>query len=105
MTMITFILLHIPFTANLRYPDTSIFTREFLTNRTLFIAFLMTIVWAIVLTEIDFMQRLFGTVSLDDRAWFVAIMISVVALLIGEAGKAVGQRVLRKSLAGSESPV
>ncbi|MDU9375889.1 Calcium-transporting ATPase [Methanocorpusculaceae archaeon Sp1] len=104
MTMITFILLHIPFTANLRFPDASIFTREFLTNRTLFIMFLVVIAWAVILTEIGFMQSLFGTAALGEQAWFVAIMIAVVALFLGEAGKAIARRVLKRSPAGAAVP-
>lgn len=105
MTMITFILLHIPFTANLRYPDTTIFTREFLSNRMLFFSFLMALVWAVAITEVGFMQRLFGTASLDGTAWFVAILISVAALLLAEVTKYIARRLLKKlgtpSAAGS----
>lgn len=97
MTMITFILLHISFTANLRYPNTTIFKREFLSNRMLFISFLMALVWAVVITELGFMQQLFGTASLDGTAWFVAILISIAALLLAEVMKYIARRLLKKS--------
>jgi Ca2+-transporting ATPase len=63
------------------------FTRDFLTNKNLFIAFGAILLISVLITELNFMQKIFGTVPLTGLQWGISLLLAISALIIAELGK------------------
>ena len=67
--------------------DESLFGGSILANRPLLIATGLSVLTIILATELPFLQRILGTVSLSIDQWVVCILVSLSLILVEEARK------------------
>jgi Ca2+-transporting ATPase len=79
--------------------DESLFGGSILANRPLLIATGLSVLTIVFATELGFLQRILGTVSLSIDQWAVCILVALSLVVIQEARK------LLKSRAGDEAGV
>ena len=67
--------------------DESVFAGSILANRPLLIATGLSVLTIILATELPFLQRILGTVSLSVDQWAVCIVVSLSLVVAEEARK------------------
>jgi Ca2+-transporting ATPase len=96
MALTVFAISQAPLALSLRFPDTSIFRRETLSNKLLNFAIFWNVAAMLVVTEVPLLRNLFHTTNLSLRQWGVCLLIAVVILLLGEAVKPLLRLIPRK---------
>jgi Ca2+-transporting ATPase len=84
MAMVTFGLLAIPFSLNLRRPFGTVFSKTTLSNRKLLLAYGWIIAIMILITILPFLQNIFHTTPLTQQEWTFIGLASIIFLLGGE---------------------
>jgi len=84
MAMVMFSILQIPFSLNLRHPRETVFRRETISNPRLLYAYGWIVLAMILVTEIGFFQRLFGTEPMELRQWGIVFLAAFVFIFLGE---------------------
>jgi Ca2+-transporting ATPase len=76
--------------------DASLFSGSILSNQPLLIATGISVLSIILATELGFLQRILGTVSLSPDQWAVCIVVSLSLLVVEEVRKFLKIRVHRE---------
>ncbi|MEO1057346.1 MAG: cation-transporting P-type ATPase [Actinomycetota bacterium] len=92
MAFVTFAYAHIALALNLRFENLTIFQRSTLTNRNLWLAFVVVLLVPILITELGVFRDVFDTVPLTANQWAVGAAAALVLLVVGEGAK-LGERV------------
>jgi Ca2+-transporting ATPase len=87
MALSAFAYAHISIALSLRYPDQSIFRRETLTNRNLWLSFAWAILGMVLITEMPLFRNIFKVIALVPRQWGFCLLIALIILLFGELMK------------------
>jgi P-type Ca2+ transporter type 2C len=87
MGIVAFSLLSISMGLSSRSETQSAFNRDVFHDRTQFMLYGMAVVVTIMATEIHFLQRLLGTVSLTGNQWLSCIVAAVILMLVDEIVK------------------
>jgi Ca2+-transporting ATPase len=85
-------LMHIVAALEVREPKETIFTRYTIENRRFVQLIGLTLVLTFLVTELDFLQRIFDTVPLTSRQWGICLLAPVVYLAIAELVKVFDRR-------------
>lgn len=101
MAMTVFAVAHIAVALNLRFPDTSVFRRETMSNPRLFLSFLWAIAGMVVITEIPLLREIFETTALRPSQWGVCLAMTAALLLLGELFKVVAGLVPPRTAKGA----
>jgi Ca2+-transporting ATPase len=88
----TFVLFQFFNILNARSDRNSVFRRQTLTNRHLWIALAAVILLQVGVTHVGFMQRLFDTTSISGAQWLIAIAVASSVLWLEELRKIVVRR-------------
>lgn len=86
-------LLHIVVAMEWRDPDASIFSHATLANGRFVTLVLAVVGLTFLVTTLDGLQRIFGTVDLDGEQWRACLLVAVAFLVLVELGKVVLRRV------------
>ena len=92
MGLTTLSLMHIVAALEVREPTQTIFSRYTLENRRFVQLIGLTLVLTLLVTELDFLQRIFDTVSLTSSQWGICLLGPIVYLAIAELVKAFDRR-------------
>jgi P-type Ca2+ transporter type 2C len=92
MGLTTLSLMHIVAAVEVRDPTQTIFSRYTLENRRFVKLIGLTLVLTFLVTELNFLQRIFDTASLTSSQWGLCLLGPVVYLAIAELVKAVDRR-------------
>jgi Ca2+-transporting ATPase len=92
MAFNTFVLFQFFNILNARSDRNSVFRRQTLTNRHLWIALAAVILLQVGVTHVGFMQRLFDTTSISGAQWLIAIAVASSVLWLEELRKIVVRR-------------
>jgi P-type Ca2+ transporter type 2C len=92
MGLTTLSLMHIVAAVEVRDPTQTIFSRYTLENRRFVKLIGLTLVLTFLVTELNFLQRIFDTVSLTSSQWGLCLLGPVVYLAIAELVKALDRR-------------
>jgi len=92
MGLTTLSLMHIVAALEVREPTETIFRRYTLDNRRFVQLIGVTLVLTFLVTELDFLQRIFDTVSLSSSQWGLCLLGPIVYLAIAELVKALDRR-------------
>jgi P-type Ca2+ transporter type 2C len=92
MGLTTLSLMHIVAALEVREPTQTIFSRYTLENRRFVQLIGVTLVLTFLVTELNFLQRIFDTVSLTSSQWGICLLGPVVYLAISELVKAFDRR-------------
>jgi len=84
MALTIFAYAHVPIAINLRYPDQSIFRRETLSNRNLWLSFTWAILGMVLITELPLFRNIFKITALEPAQWGFCLLIALAILLLGE---------------------
>lgn len=87
MALTVFAYAHVPIAISLRFPDASIFRRETLTNRNLWLSFAWAILGMIMITEIGLFRSIFATARLTAEQWLLCLGVAFAILLLSELAK------------------
>ncbi len=87
MALTVFAYAHVPIAISLRFPDASIFRRETLTNRNLWLSFAWAILGMIMITEIGLFRSIFATARLTADQWLLCLGVAFAILLLSELAK------------------
>jgi P-type Ca2+ transporter type 2C len=85
-------LMHIVAAVEVREPTQTIFTRYTIANRRFVQLIGLTLVLTFLVTELDFLQRVFDTVPLTSRQWGICLLAPIVYLAIAELVKMFDRR-------------
>lgn len=96
MALTVFAISQAPLALSLRFPDTSIFRRETLSNKLLNFAIVWNVAAMLAVTEVPLLRNLFHTTNLSLKEWGLCFLISLVILLLGEAVKPILRLIPRK---------
>lgn len=96
MALTVFAYAHVSAALNLRYPDTSIFRRETLSNYKLWLSFVWSIVGMVLIAEVGFLRDVFKTTHLSLQQWGICLGVAAAVMLIGELLKPVMKLIPRK---------
>ena len=92
MAFNTFVLFQFFNILNARSDRNSVFRRQTLTNRHLWVALAAVILLQVGVTHVGFMQRLFDTTSISGAQWLIAIAVASSVLWLEELRKAIVRR-------------
>jgi Ca2+-transporting ATPase len=92
MGLTTLSLMHIVAALEVREPTQTIFSRYTLENRRFVQLIGVTLVLTFLVTEVNFLQRIFDTVSLTSSQWGLCLLGPIVYLAIAELVKAFDRR-------------
>ena len=92
MGLTTLSLMHIVAAVEVRDPTQTIFSRYTIENRRFVQLIGLTLVLTFLVTELNFLQRIFDTVSLTSSQWGLCLLGPVVYLAIAELVKAFDRR-------------
>jgi P-type Ca2+ transporter type 2C len=92
MGLTTLSLMHIVAALEVREPTQTIFRRYTLDNRRFVQLIGLTLVLTLLVTELDFLQRIFDTVPLTSAQWGICLLGPVAYLVIAELVKALDRR-------------
>ena len=92
MGMSTFALFRLFSSLETADEDESVFGGSIFANRPLLIATGLSVLTIILATELPFLQRILGTVSLSVDQWVVCIVVSLSLIVAEEARKLLGIR-------------
>jgi P-type Ca2+ transporter type 2C len=92
MGLTTLSLMHIVAALEVREPTETIFRRYTLENRRFVQLIGVTLVLTFLVTELNFLQRIFDTVSLTSSQWGICLLGPIVYLAIAELVKAFDRR-------------
>ncbi len=88
MGVTTFSLFNLWFSLATADEDRSIFSGDILSNPTLLKTTGLSVLAIVLATELGFLQRLLGTVSLDLDQWVICLVVSLAILVVAEGRKA-----------------
>lgn len=89
MALVGLSLMNISVALNLRFPEESAFGPSTFSNPKLLWAFAWAFVGAMLITQLDVLQDVFGTLPLTGWQWAICLAPAVLLLLLGELGKVV----------------
>jgi Ca2+-transporting ATPase len=92
MGLTTLSLMHIVAALEVREPTLTVFSRYTLENRRFVKLIGVTLVLTFLVTELNFLQRIFDTVSLTSSQWGICLLGPIVYLAIAELVKALDRR-------------
>jgi P-type Ca2+ transporter type 2C len=92
MGLTTLSLMHIVAAMEVREPTQTIFSRYTFENRRFVKLIGLTLVLTLLVTELDFLQRIFDTVSLTSSQWGLCLLGPVLYLAVAELVKALDRR-------------
>jgi P-type Ca2+ transporter type 2C len=92
MGLTTLSLMHIVAALEVRDPKQTIFSRYTLENRRFVQLIGLTLVLTLLVTELDFLQRIFDTVPLTSAQWGLCLIGPIVYLAVSEVVKVFGRR-------------
>ena len=92
MGLTTLSLMHIVAALEVREPTQTVFSRYTLENRRFVQLIGITLALTFLVTELDFLQRIFDTVSLTSTQWGICLLGPIVYLAITELVKALDRR-------------
>jgi P-type Ca2+ transporter type 2C len=92
MGLTTLSLMHIVAALEVRDPTQTIFSRYTLDNRRFVQLIGLTLVLTLLVTELNFLQRIFDTVPLTSTQWGICLLGPIVYLAIAELVKALDRR-------------
>jgi P-type Ca2+ transporter type 2C len=92
MGLTTLSLMHIIAAVEVRDPTQTIFSRYTIENRRFVQLIGLTLVLTLLVTELDFLQRIFDTVPLTSSQWGVCLLGPVAYLVVAEIVKAFDRR-------------
>ena len=92
MGLTTLSLMHIVAALEVREPTQTIFSRYTLENRRFVKLIGVTLVLTFLVTELNFLQRIFDTVSLTSSQWGICLLGPIVYLAIAETVKLFDRR-------------
>jgi P-type Ca2+ transporter type 2C len=92
MGLTTLSLMHIIAAVEVRDPTQTIFSRYTIENRRFVQLIGLTLVLTLLVTELDFLQRIFDTVPLTSSQWGVCLLGPVAYLVVTEIVKAFDRR-------------
>jgi Ca2+-transporting ATPase len=92
MGLTTLSLMHIVAALEVREPTRTIFSRYMLENRRFVQLIGVTLVLTFLVTELNFLQRIFDTVSLTSSQWGICLLGPIVYLAIAETVKLFDRR-------------
>ncbi len=95
MGLTTMSLLHVVAAMQWRDPLASIFSHDTLTNGRFVLLMLVVVALTFLVTTIDGLQRIFGTVELDGAQWRTCLITTLAYLVVAELGKLVLRAVAR----------
>jgi P-type Ca2+ transporter type 2C len=84
--------------------DTALTTATF-DNKHLNWTVLAEVVLAVLITQMDVMRRIFGTVQISAKEWVLALVPALALFFIWEVGKAIGRRGSEPEVAPAAEPV
>jgi Ca2+-transporting ATPase len=87
MGFVTFSLLNIVLGLSARDEFDTVFSREIMSDRRQLQLYGLALLFVILATELGFMQRLLGLVSLNGNQWLTTIILAIVLLLVDEVIK------------------
>ncbi|MFC1721597.1 cation-translocating P-type ATPase [Patescibacteria group bacterium] len=87
IAMVMFSFCHIAFSLNLRHPRQTVFRKETLTNKYLFLAYGWIILAMFLLTEVGIFQRIFSTEPLTPLMWGICVGGGLFFLVAGEIAR------------------
>jgi Ca2+-transporting ATPase len=87
MAMVMFSIVHIPFSLSLRSPRKSVFRRETLSNRYLWLAYGWIILAMLMVTELGILQSMFDTVPMTRQQWGICFIVAALFLFASEIAK------------------
>jgi len=87
MGFVVFALFNVVFGLSARSETGTVFNRDNLSDRHQLGLYGLAVLLIFLATELGFLQRILGTVSLNGNAWFLCIVFAVVLLLIDEVVK------------------
>jgi Ca2+-transporting ATPase len=93
MGLVTLSLMHVVAAISTRDPDSSIFGPYTFANRRFNLMILACVGLTILVTEVGFLQRIFGTTSLTAEQWGVCLLAVVALIVLVEIGKFIGRHV------------
>jgi Ca2+-transporting ATPase len=103
MGFVTFSLLSVAMGLSARSEKATAFNRDVLQDRTQVLLYGMALLVAFLSTELGFLQRLLGTVSLNGNLWLTCIGLAIGLLLVDEVIKFFMRR-RRSAAAGRVAP-
>lgn len=89
MALVGLSLMNISVALNLRFPEESAFGPSTFSNPKLLWAFAWAFVGAMLITQLDVLRDVFGTLPLTGWQWAICLAPAVLLLLLGELGKVV----------------
>jgi Ca2+-transporting ATPase len=92
MGLTTLSLMHIVAALEVREPTQTVFSRYTVENRRFVQLIGITLVLTFLVTELNFLQRIFDTVSLTSSQWGVCLLGPLVFLALAELGKVLDRR-------------
>jgi Ca2+-transporting ATPase len=95
MGLTTLSLMHIVAALEVREPTRTIFSRYMLENRRFVQLIGVTLVLTFLVTELNFLQRIFDTVSLTSSQWGICLLGPIVYIAVAELMKLFDQRTQR----------
>jgi Ca2+-transporting ATPase len=95
--------MHIVAAMEVREPAQTIFSRYTFENRRFVKLIGLTLVLTLLVTELDFLQRIFDTVSLTSSQWGLCLLGPVLYLAVAELVKALDRR-SGKGVASTAAP-
>jgi P-type Ca2+ transporter type 2C len=84
--------MHIVAAMEVREPTQTIFSRYTFENRRFVKLIGLTLVLTLLVTELDFLQRIFDTVSLTSSQWGICLLGPIVFIAVTELAKLVRRR-------------
>jgi Ca2+-transporting ATPase len=87
MLLVTISVLHVVAALAVRDEYGTIFSRESVPGASQLRLYGLTILLAVLVTEIGFLQRIFDTVSLSFNQWLICLVLALVLLAYEEAAK------------------
>ena len=99
MGLTTLSLMHIVAAVEVRDPIQTVFSRATLENRRFVQLIGLTLVLTFLVTELDFLQRMFDTVSLTSSQWGICLLGPIVYLALAELVKLFDRRTHRETVA------
>lgn len=92
MGLVTISLLNVIAAVSTRDPDHTMFRRYTISNARFVLFVLACLVLTLLVTELNFLQRIFDTVPLTSRQWGICLLTAVVALGAAELAKLILRR-------------
>ncbi|HEY7131377.1 MAG TPA: cation-translocating P-type ATPase C-terminal domain-containing protein, partial [Candidatus Limnocylindrales bacterium] len=105
MGLTVFSLFNIAFALETSNEDKSIFAVDLRSNATLLKAAGVAFLFTVIATEVGFLQRLLGTVSLDTRQFAICLLVALSIVVIAEGRKLLGIRTVERPAVAATEPV